>query len=80
MTECNAIAILMTEGCFIKMQKVTDYKKVEIKTYKQVIEKFIYLSFTIRLDILFAVSQLSKYNVNPRVGYIKVAKKFVCYL
>ena len=39
-----------------------------------------YLSYGIQLDILFVVGQFSKQNADPRVEYLKAAKKVVQYL
>lgn len=39
-----------------------------------------YLTCGTRPDIAFAVGQLSKYNTNPRKGYLQIAKRVVRYL
>ncbi len=39
-----------------------------------------YLACGTRPDIAFVVSQLSKYNADPRKGHLQVAKKVVRYL
>ena len=44
------------------------------------IGKLIYFLYGTRPDISFAVKQLSRYNVNPQISYIKTAKKVIHYL
>ena len=40
----------------------------------------IYLLYSTKPDIFFAIRQLSKYNADSQISHIKVAKKFVYYL
>lgn len=61
------------------MQEENDYKKANLKTYQQLVNKLIYLSYSTRLNIAFVVGQLSKYNLNLRVGHLKVAKQVISY-
>ena len=39
-----------------------------------------YLAFGIRPDIAFVVGKLSKYNADPRISHLQVAKRVVRYL
>lgn len=49
---------------FIKMIEVDNYKKANLIVYKQPIGKLIYLVYSIRLDNLFIVGKLSRYNID----------------
>lgn len=80
MNNCNSIYILIKTGCFIKMSKFDDQEKVDFKFYQQLIEKLINLLYSTRSNITFAIDQLSKYNADPRIGYMRIAKKIVQYL
>lgn len=51
-----------------------------MKPYQWQISKLIYLSFGTRSNIAFAMSQLSKHNLDLRSNHMKVAKKVVRYL
>lgn len=39
-----------------------------------------YLLCRIRPNIVFPMGHLSKHNLDPRIGHMKVAKKVICYL
>lgn len=39
-----------------------------------------YLSYSMKPNIVFVVGQLSKHNLNPQASHIKAAKKVVQYL
>lgn len=80
MSDCNFVSIPMKTGCFIKMSEHDDDEEAEIKPYQRLIGKLIYLSCETRLDIAFAVGQLSKHNSDPRLGHMKATKKVLCYL
>ena len=70
----------MKTGYFIDMQKLENYKKVEIKPYQELISMLMYLLCGTKSDIFFAVRQLSKYNVDLQISYLKMAKKVIYYL
>lgn len=57
----------MKIGSFLKIQDKNDYKKVNLKIYQQLIDKFIHLFCKSRLDMLFIVEKLSKPNTNLRI-------------
>lgn len=80
MNSYNSINISMKVGYFIKMSESSNYNKADFKSYQQVIRKLIYLLYRTRYNITFAIGQLSKYNVDQKIGYIKAAKKIVWYL
>lgn len=80
LTDCNAVNIPMKVGSFIEMLEEDDYEETDIKTYQRLIGKLMYLSCGTRPDIAFAVGQLSKRNADPRVGYLKAAKRVLRYL
>lgn len=44
------------------------------------ISKFIYLEYGMRLDIAFAVGQISRHNADPRKGHLQVTKRVIRYL
>lgn len=39
--------------------------------------KLIYLAYGIRLDIVFVVGQLSKYNTDPKKRHLRATKRIV---
>lgn len=80
LADCNSVNIPIKPGSVIKMNKTDNYEEIELMAYQYLIGKVIYLSFSIRPDIAFAVGQLSKQNADPRVDYLKVAKQVLCYL
>ena len=80
MTKYNLFNIPMKICYFIKIFKLNNYKNVDIKPYKHLIAKLIYLWYGIRPDIVFAVSQFTKHNSDPRARHMKAAKKEVRYL
>ena len=65
---------------FIKMLEDNNYKETDIKIYQYLIEKLIYLLFDTRLNITFALRDLSKQNTNLRVKYLKIVKQVLKYL
>lgn len=79
-TNYNSVNIPIKPGCFIEISKLHNYKKVDIKLYQYLIGKLMYLSYGTKPNIVFAIGELSKHNSDPRVGYMKVAKKVVRYL
>lgn len=64
----------------IEINDTDDYKETNIKVYQRLVGKLIYLSFSTRPNISFAISQLSKRNTNPRVSHLRVTKGIVHYL
>lgn len=46
------------------------YKEEDFHTYQQLIGKLIYLTCGIKPDIMFAISQLSKYNINLQKSHL----------
>lgn len=62
------------------MSQHDNYEKAEIKLNQQLIGKSIYLLCGTRPNIAFAIGQLSKYNSDPRIDHMKVAKKVVCHI
>lgn len=47
-----------------------DYEEVEVRPYQCLIAKLIYLACSIRLDITFAIKQLSKYKFDLRKRHL----------
>lgn len=70
----------MKTSCFIGMLKSINQEKVDIKPYQYLIEKLIYLLYGTRPNIIFTIGQINKYNLNPKSGHMKTAKKLVKYL
>lgn len=64
---------------FIKITEVNNCKRTKLLTYQQLIEKLIYLLYNMRIDILFVIERLSKYNTDPQKSHLQVAKKVICY-
>lgn len=70
----------MNIGNFIKIFKDNNYEEVNLKIYQYFIEKLMYLSYSTRCNIFFAVKQLSKHNVKLKIGHLKVIKQDMQYL
>lgn len=67
----------MKTSYFIKMTEYNNHRKAEIKLYQQLIGKLIYLLCSIRPDITFAIKQLNKHNLDPKIGHIIAIKKVI---
>lgn len=65
LTNYNAFNIFIKASFLIGMLKPHDCKAVNLIIYQQLVSKFMYLACGIRLDIVFTVRRLSKYNINP---------------
>lgn len=76
-TGCNSVHILIKTGSIIKMNNVDDYYETDLKAYQRLIEKSMYLPYSTRLDIVFAVGQFSRRNADSRVAYLKIAKRVI---
>lgn len=62
------------------MLELNNYEKADLKTYQHLMGKLIYLLCETRLEIAFAIRQLNKRNINPKIGYLKVKKRVIQYL
>lgn len=58
LTEYNNNVILIKTGFAIKMTEPEDYKEANLRIYRQLIGKLMYLVYGIRPDISFVVGQL----------------------
>lgn len=76
---CN---ILIKTRYFIEILKYNGYEKAEIKSYQRLIKKLMYLLYRIKPYIFFAVAQFIKlkHNLDLKTGYMRAAKKVICYL
>lgn len=72
---CNFVNISINDRSFIEILEDDNYKEIDIMVYQRLIRKLMYLLYSTRPDIAFIVGQLSKWNIDPRVGYLKVAKQ-----
>lgn len=79
MEDYNLVKILMKVDNFIDIQKTNNYKKTNLKTYQQLIEKLIYLLYRIRLNIAFVVDQFNRQNTDSYNDHFKVKKTIVCH-
>lgn len=70
----------MKAGLAIEMLDLDDYNKTDLHEYQRLIGKLMYLICETRPDIVFAVSQLSKQNTDPRKGPFQAIKRVVKYL
>lgn len=80
LTNYNANIISIKAGLSIKMTDSEDYEEVNLHIYQKLIQKFIYLLYSTRLDIAFVIGQLSKYNSDLRKNHLQVTKRVVRYL
>lgn len=69
-TDCNINIISIKASSCIKMTDLEHYKNVNFHIYQRLIRKLIYLSCSIRPDIIFVVEQLNRYNANLRKDYL----------
>lgn len=64
---------------FIEMLKDDNYEETDIKIYQCSIKKLIYLLCGTKPDIVFVIKKPNKWNTDPRVGYLIVAKQVLNY-
>lgn len=64
----------------MEMTDPEDYNETNLYTYQKLVKKLIYLLYNIKPDIVFAVKQLSRHNVDPKKEHLQVAKQVVRYL
>ena len=76
----NSVNIPIKAGNIIEMNDTNDYEKTYINVYQRLVENLIYLSYSIKPDILFIVGQLSKRNNHPSIGYLRAANQVIYYL
>lgn len=62
------------------MIKSDDYEEMELWLYQCFMGKLIYFACGTRLDIAFAVGQLSKYNADLRKDHLQAARRIMQYL
>lgn len=67
--DCNSINIPIKASSIIKVNKVDDYDKTNLKTYQLLIGKLIYLSYNTK-----------KQSADPRIRYLRVAKQVIQYI
>ncbi len=65
---------------FIKILDPKNYEKTNFHTYQRLIRKLIYLSCSIKPDILFIIEQFNKHNANPRKKHLWATKRVVRHL
>ncbi len=70
----------MKTSSTIEITDQEDYEEIKLWKYQYLISKLMYLAYSTRPNIAFIVSQLSKYNADPRKGHLWVAKRVVRYL
>ena len=67
-------------GFFIEIIELDDYKKEKLWPYLYLISKLIYLACDTKIYIAFIIGQLSRYNAEPRNGYLQAVRKVTQYL
>lgn len=80
LSDCNANVVLMKSGNAINISNVDVYGEENLHTYQQLIGKLIYFAYRTKPNIVFAVSQLSKHNADPRKDHLQAAKRVIRYL
>lgn len=70
LTNCNAPIILIKAGLFMKINRLDDYNKANLRDYQQWIGKFISFACKMGPNITFVVRKLNKHNANPRKDYL----------
>lgn len=79
-SSCHLILFPIKPGSMVSLNQAGDYDQLVFMIYQQLIRKMLYLTCGTRLDIAFVVSQLSRYNLNPWVGYLHIANQVLKYL
>ncbi|KAA3487147.1 laccase-2-like [Gossypium australe] len=77
MENCKPASIPVAQG--EKLSSKGDYEKVDEKGYKSLVDCLLYLTAS-RLDIMFAVSLLSRFMHCYNVAHFKVAKRVLRYV
>ena len=77
MLECKVMATPMDSN--LKLLADDSLELVDVTHYRQIIGSLMYLTNT-RLDICFAVNNLSQYLVQPRWVHLVAAKHVMRYL
>jgi len=77
MNNCNSVGTPTEVG--VKLFKDPEGKRVDSTNYKQIVGSLMYLTAT-RLDIMYAVSLISRYMENPKEIHLLAAKRIFRYL
>lgn len=68
--EYNSNVIPVIASFIIDIREVEDYKKTFFQVYQPFINKLMYLVHKTKLDIVFGIRQLSKYNTNLKNSHL----------
>ncbi len=74
LTNCNASIIPIKTGSAIEMNEPDDYNEADLGEYQRLIGKLMYLVCGTRLDKVFVVGRLGKYNADSRKDHLRAAK------
>lgn len=77
---CNTNVIIMRADWSIKMTNPEDYDNTDLYIYQKFVEKLMYFSWDIRLDITFIVRQLNRHNANLRERHLQATERVLRYL
>ena len=59
------------------MLNIDVYKKEDLHTYQRLIGKLIYFACETKPNIAFAISQLSRHNIDPQRSYFQATKRVI---
>lgn len=69
-TNCNTSTILIKVGSLIKINKLNNYEKANLKIYQQLISKLMYFAYKTKLDIAFTIERMNKHNTGPQKSHL----------
>lgn len=79
MEDCNPVSTPMSTG--IDVTKVDEMEEdTDVTSYRSLIGKLLFAASTVRMDISYAVSILSRFNNNPKKKHYQWAKHVLRYL
>ena len=62
------------------LDQTINHQLADLTRYQCLIDKFIYLNYKIRPNIIFVIGQLSYHNSDPQIGHLCIAKWVLHYL
>lgn len=70
MTNCNMCNFLIKARSLFHIDYNEDNKETKLKAYQSFIEKLMYLTCSIKPNILFIIGQLERHNLDPRISHM----------
>lgn len=67
----------MKTESFFSINHNRNSNKTDLKVYQSLVRKLMYLTCYRKPNISYIIRQLRRYNSNPRVSYMQIAKQVV---